>query len=549
MRIHFQTRQVMPALPARIPRISGRGSSTTLSRESAAATPPLLFRFLRGLDDAPRPMSHDDISSLGDLFSREVLLKGEKPLTLRALLDTLSRTTSPALPIRKMFLVAEGAAFRTSPVPFELNSRLVFTWQASESIPANALLSTVAVADDPTSLMQIIAWSEHDRAFHYFERKNGEWFWAGNSFHALDMPTRGQGPFDSHINGSLVMKELKRPWTHWHSMNSSIPREVFGNGEFNANPIFRTLDGAELLENIVRTGVRRWTKSRVAAETRADRLVNLPKYMRQILWCTAVNLTSSRDVYSNQTVASFDLPSSFFFDVDAFSFLGDELGNAELIPPLQFEVDASLYRNAIKKKGVEVADEATPPHRVSGDTHFAFLVPERAFEDQVVLNELILRGILSQRLALCLLMVDFANPVFSPERAALLRYFPDSTTIGSAGAALDRIVIDAIREVDAPDRSPESALLKLWDTTDLVEQAIRTLASYATAIARRLQTQAGVDDIVDLAESRRHAFASKRSLAEFNSTLAHGRRPPEHLAMRPDGTVFTKPSDVGEEEL
>jgi hypothetical protein len=28
--------------------------------------------------------------------------------------------------------------------------------------------------------------------------------------------------FDSHVNGSLVMKELKAPWTHWHSSRAKI---------------------------------------------------------------------------------------------------------------------------------------------------------------------------------------------------------------------------------------------------------------------------------------------------------------------------------------
>lgn len=550
MRTLFPTRQVMPPLNAGRPsglRMLFASVSNTLNVTSPS---PVLFQFLKGLDDAPKPMSTAEISALGDIFTREILLKESNPLTLRALLTVIGKIQNPALLVKKMFLIAEGATFRNAPTPLELNARLVFTWQSSESVPADVMLSTVAVADDPTSLLQLIAWSEQDRAFHYFERKNGAWAWAGNSFHALDAPTRGQGPFDSHINGSLVMKELKRPWTHWHSMNSSIPREVFGKSEFNTNPIFEILDGGELLENIVRTGVRRWTKGRIAKDSNAGSLANLPKYFRQILWCTSVNLASSRSVFSNQTVASFDLPSSFFFDVDAFSFLADELGVTDLIPPVLLEVDAALYRDAIQKKGVRVCDDAKPlKNSVPGDTHFAFLVPERAFEDQTILNELVVRGVLSPRLALCLLMVDFTNPVFSPDRAALLRHIPDQINSGAEGTALDKIVVDRIRQANTPSPSPEAEFLQLWDSADLTRLVTQSLSSYAAALVTRLQSRQGIEDLIDLADSRRQAFADKRSLAEFNATLAHGQRPPAHLAMRPDGSVFTKASDTGEGEL
>ena len=39
-------------------------------------------------------------------------------------------------------------------------------------------------------------------------------------------------------------------------------------------------------------------------------------------------------------------------------------------------------------RGIHVTDDADPAHRVDGDTHFAFLVTERAFEDQAILAAL-----------------------------------------------------------------------------------------------------------------------------------------------------------------
>lgn len=243
MRTEFPTRQVT-AWP-QLEDIMAAGPGP------AAIDVPILLRFLKGADPQPQPMSRADIEGLGDVFSREILLKKTSPLTLRSLVASVEEALSTLLPIRRMFLVAEGAPFHVSNPSFELNTRLVFTWQASEGDVPDILLSTVATADNPNALLQLIAWSSLDGAWHFFERRSGVWIWAGNSFHALKVPTRGQGPFDSHINGGLAMKELRRPWAHWHSMNNSIPREIFGAAsEFSTDPLFQDLVGAETLGNL-----------------------------------------------------------------------------------------------------------------------------------------------------------------------------------------------------------------------------------------------------------------------------------------------------------
>ena len=183
-----------------------------------------------GLDDAgPRALSREEIETFGDYFTQHLVLQGKAPLTFAGLDDAL-RALPPdtRLNVRDLFAVAEGAHFLRSEPPFSANTRLVFVWRKDDSSKPDVMLSTVAAPDDPTALMQLIAWSESDGAFHYFERtRDGSgWMWAGNSFHALEPKTRGRGPFDSHINGSLVMKELKFPWVHWHSQADGISRSA-----------------------------------------------------------------------------------------------------------------------------------------------------------------------------------------------------------------------------------------------------------------------------------------------------------------------------------
>lgn len=549
LRTAFPTRQVVPSPPPapRRGRLAGFFAGLLGAAPAADVATPTLQRFRKGLDAAPTPMTDAEIADLGDVFSQKVLLAGRKPMTLRALADAIAAITAPALALRKMFLVAEGAQAVMAGHDFDLNARLVFTWQASDQTPVDVMLSTVADPDSPTALLQLIAWSEKDAAFHFFERKGG-WTWAGNSFHALVAPTRGEGPFDSHINGGLVMKERQAPWTHWHSQSASIDRSVFGAAApFNTDPLFARLEGAEVLQSIMETGVRRWTKGRLARDLQNGVLTRLPEYLRQVLWCTSFNLVSSRDAVASPTDPEFTLPSSAFFDIEALEFLAGALdGMVDIIPSQQLSVAAPLYRDALAARGIVVLDESAPPKEVAGDTQFAFLAPERAFEDRVIVEELVNRGALSPRLGLCLLLVDFANPVFSPTRAALLRHAPAQIAVGNDGAALDQAFIAA---ATAAGGAAEAELLGLWNQPDLLGFATQALEAFRAAVQARLATPQGVAGIVDLADSRREVLRETRSLAEFKPTLPRGAATPSHLAMRPDGTVFVKTSQDGEGEL
>jgi hypothetical protein len=561
MRTQFPTRQLKTNPPTERAVIAGNQGfnvklSTALgqfdSNGNEEFVAPTLFRFLVGKDEIPVPMTVDQVRDLGDAFTVGVLLKGASPNTLRELHAAIgAMPPTSALPLRKMFLVAEGARAIASGSDFDLNARLVFTWQRSDSRPADLLLSTVAAADDAGSLMQVIAWSDRDNAFHFFERKHGSWIWAGNSFNALNAPTRGKGPFDSHINGSLVMKELKAPWSHWHSMSSSIGRESFPiDSEIHSDPLFSELEGAEVLENIVRAGVRRWTKSRVSSDIRDGVLHNVRTYARQLLWCTSINLVSTPVSLENPAITHIDLPSTFFFDAEALEFLASEVDpNTSIVPSSLVTIMADLYRDAVRELGLTVSDDSNPPRQVVGDTPFAFLVPERAFEDQVVVTELVARGALSARLALCLLLVDFSNPVFSPDRAALIDLFPDVMRTGAGGAAIEEFVVQAARAGNGAPTSPEARFLTFWDDASVVLRATNLLRSYHAAVSTRLQTASGVKDLVKLADSRREAVRTSRSLFEFKATMAKGLVTTEHLAMSADGSVFVKKTPFGEGEL
>jgi hypothetical protein len=505
-----------------------------------------LLEMVIGVNDLPRPMSVAKVQEFGDPFTTLILLKGQVPLTLTQLGAAIEDLAGDdARPLRKLYVVAEGAAFQSTNPQLPMNTRLVITWQKDTATPPDLLLSTSTDLDDPSSLLQLISWSEHQGVFHFFERTSAGWGWAGSSLHALQDASRGKGPFDSHINGGLVMKELKFPWNHWHSQSNGIPRDlIFESQEELNHPLFSQIEGAQDLELAVKGGVRRWTKRRVQRDLQGGQLVQLEWYARQILWTTSVNLVST-SVLSRRlsSVEELSLPRTFFFDEEGIKLAASLLSDLDVLPANDFSVKASLYASILEELEVHVEAEIAGL-TIEGDTDFAFLVPERAFEDQAVLQELMRKEVLSPRLALCLLLVDFTNPVFSPVRAELLALFPSSIAQGGGGSALDTVVIDRARANPSP---ATQELLQLWDDQKLLTIVQRRLANFTNAVQTRLRTPEGVRDLLKLADSRKETFR-QRKLNEFRHTTSINGATVTHLAMREDGTLFMKNSILGELE-
>src|SRR5262249_40694968 len=153
----------------------------------------------------------------------------------------------------------------------------------------------------------------------------------------------------------------------------------------------------------------------------------------------------------------FNLPLTFFFNSDAL------LNTLGLEPDIGVpQVDAALYRQCLTKFDVAVTDGN---FRFSGDTHFVFVVPEPAFEDLPVLQSLLDAPVISRKLAASLLMVDFPNPVFSPRRAALMKYVPASAAIGRGDPPEFISTVEQAASV-LPPGSAEAEFLANWRLAD-----------------------------------------------------------------------------------
>ena len=385
--------------------------------------------------------------------------------------------------------------------------------------------------------MQIIGWDAVHEVFHFYERLQGTFFWAGMSQHALEDATRGCGPFDSHVNGALVMKELRSPWLHWHAPQAGINEEAFAPDDpLRNDPVFRARVTAERLETeVVRPAIRRWNEARVRKAVGDDGVWrNVQHFLRQAVCDTTVNLVTSetasrilRDDELLQPPVSFFLNRDVLFD--SLDLVPDDVAASTIAVP------GRLYRQCLVRYDVHRSDGAL---RLDGDAHFAFLVPEPAFEDTDLIAAMLQAGLITERFIACLAMIDFSNPVFSERRATLLRYVPEVASGANAGEDMQNQFVAALDAAIAEDRdgaarpgSVEQEFLANWSEADFRTAFRRRIAEYFLA----LQDGASNADVVDgwfrLVEHRRRRFRDRR-LAEFKLTTPRTNIPDDAPAVR-----------------
>jgi hypothetical protein len=103
-----------------------------------------------------------------------------------------------------VFLVADGGH-----IPWSVSTDQLargFRFAVARGTGEFTLLISASTALDSAAngaFLQVLGWDPSNAVFHYYERLDGTFFWAGMSPHALADGTRGKGPFDSHVNGSL----------------------------------------------------------------------------------------------------------------------------------------------------------------------------------------------------------------------------------------------------------------------------------------------------------------------------------------------------------
>jgi hypothetical protein len=517
--------------------------SLAAATERQMSLPAGVFRFRLGRDAGPERMTAVEIDAeLGDPFARLLLSRSVLPMSLRSLLAALDvhNAAPDGLPEQHTFLAADGGKIPWTPETDDLRRefRFIVTRGRAGQPPPNLMIAASTVVDSEEIFLQLIAWDPAHEVYHFYQRLGQAWAWAGHSWDAMAPDTRGKGPFDSHVNGAMVMKELKAPWIHWNSQASSITLDALAPTDpLRAEPLFLQRIGAEHLEqDVVRPGVRRWNDARFRSSFQGGVLRGAPAFFRQVLDTTTVNLASAPEDRTQVLPGrSIHLPLSFFFDDEA-------LLNVLRLPAVlqKPKVDAAIYARCLQQHEVAIAER----HFVfPGDTHFVFLVPERAFEDHVVLQKLIRLQLLPRKLAGALLMVDFSNPVFSARRASLLSHVPQEIRVVGETSELPTRMVASIQAGGAPAGSAEEEFLTYWNLadTDWAGALARRINDYMSHAHAALQSFDTFDPIFRLAESRRREFR-RRPLFEFDLTTPITNIPADAplLEMTPEATVRSK---------
>ncbi|MEU9990463.1 hypothetical protein AB0E10_27415 [Streptomyces sp. NPDC048045] len=503
------------------PRGSPPGTGRTAGRAVMAALDdadshdreaPRLYRFVAGVDRQARPLDVQELAELSDPMAALFFRKGTFPLTVH---DLLAGLPEPATQENQsVYLIGEAGQIppgSASELPRAMRFAVA---RAATGRDVDLLVSTGANEDPAATFLQVAAWDPATKVFNYYMRISPVWVWAGNSWSALAPGSRGHGCFDSHINGSAVMKELKAPWSNWESQAATI--RLAADDPFRNDALYQQVIGAENLELTVRALIGRWTAARLAAVTQDGTVEHPEQLMRHLFTTTTVNLASTATQSSTISPSSGDLllPPGFWLNSDAL--LGDlELPVTAAVPPMapaaHYVASLAAFDFALEEKSSGFSQP--------GDSFFAFVVPEAACEDNDVVRQMVEQGLITPRFAACALMADFTNPVFSPVRGQLMAHVPTSPT---AVTELQDHIAQAILHAatSLPPGSPEGRFAADWA---LAEDAwpkafAQRIDDYLGHVGRRIREPSGFDDYVRLAESRRRDFKAMR-LHEFELTL------------------------------
>jgi hypothetical protein len=233
-----------------------------------------------------------------------VLLRGVFPRTAGQVLDAIDRAVPAGDPLRTglIFLLGEGSQIPMSAASAAVQRRLRFVVARGVGNEGADVLVSAFHPDEGD--VELMAWDHRSGGFNFYQSLEAStaWVFAGNSRHAITDPTQGKGPFESHLSGAFVMKELRFPWLHWHSKAANIlPSVLPQDPPLVGHPWVtdRNPQGADICElAVAKPGITRWTQARfqrlLADSGAGPGVIDDPRrIMVQVLETPSVNLITS----------------------------------------------------------------------------------------------------------------------------------------------------------------------------------------------------------------------------------------------------------------
>jgi hypothetical protein len=270
---------------------------------------------------------------------------------------------------------------------------------------------------------EVMAFSKKKGGYNYYALEGGKWVLEGNGADAKV----GEQAFrciECHTTGAPVMKEQQDSWSNWNSTWFSMPKPESSDKAFN--DMFAKLQRADDLEPLVASGINKHQDSRIDRELAAG---NLKGLLQQVMCeVDAPTFTSSHSMNSNRfaEISSFPGTNGSIFVNQMFGRDGRQRNfkNAMTLglDDISISIDGAAYKKALANAGMELKLSGG----VAKDAMFPMFTPDRSFSDNVVIEQLIAKKILDDKLVADLLMTDFTNASYSKTRCDLAKAAPTS---------------------------------------------------------------------------------------------------------------------------
>ncbi|KAK3312168.1 hypothetical protein B0H66DRAFT_485841, partial [Apodospora peruviana] len=455
---------------------------------------------------------------------------------------------------------------------------------------------------NPQAFLQVASWN--GKAFRFYQRdqnNQGQPIW---NYFGVSTDAFGQnaylGPFNGHVNGSCIMKELHSPWIHWFNPSSSDDfiaclseknKQDFLAAPYITQPgqglLSALTTGPDVLEPMIEAGVTNWFVQRLRSDffdAKSNLLLSpahVPRWVAHLFLTTTINIFAAT-MDSNGT--TFRIPADHFYDNELLA----SAGVGHLLVDLDVSISTEEYQAAVEKLRLSMLQEVDlftgnpkpldylelPLNALGSDKRdeqgkkvIGFRVVDENSEGQAPFNILhssfedaqgVLRmqtlkklgpnkslGLFSQNTFNAIMMVDFWNPLYSWRRGILMQYVPQQTTWSGSAYDLEARFIQNVTESAyvkcGITDSPEYRFIELLKVNLSTHQ--KNINNYFGAIMtylKRPDTRAqAIIDYLSLAESRRRIYRPL-PLDEFGSSMPYALSIPYGspvMEMRSDGRI------------
>lgn len=486
---------------------SSQSLQTPLLKQSTSSGPVL-------------PMSADETAQLGDPLY-VLALRDHADVTG---LEQVENLLQPDASKRQVFVVSEEIA---SSAPGARRAVITFTGKNGDTNLDSNVMLAVFFNDQtcPTpSVIEAWGWDGTRGRYNYYRlddtaTPDGKMRWkfrmSSDDADLLTPQNRRGTCAACHINGGPLMKELLLPWNNWHSFASQASY-LTPTGDSATRwavatkaPLSDHLAGAETLEGSIAGAIKQYATQRLlrCVERQPSdgslaidangfgHVISGKRLLRGLFLTTEYNVISSGQKSGlhpfnagNQTgpTQSVMIPATFFLNSNLIAGGGTlQYKGLGLVASQKFGMLSPLapseYKQLVNDSGVKVAGQP-------GDTNFAWIVPETSHMDNALADRLLQTGVITPEFLAAIQAVDLENPVFSEDRAALLRFIPDNfrfqKVVGDPLQAgrfpddLTKQVIAALQASQPIDGSVEARFLTLLQDPDPKKRLADAMDSY-----------------------------------------------------------------------